>query len=243
MNLTELIAKQANMFGEATTGEDFTGTGNLDGDQTGFELRARRWYVSSAKWGKVYRIVGKDGIADSSYAEQLAEFMETCITNGYIGYETGNGSRNALLYGLLRENVNFNPNNILFNVECDCSSLTYAALRAVTGVVYDETERLADSPFTASTVSPRVRNLDSYIERQLAEAGFMIEVYTTPTNLSASPVRYCSTVYDTENVPGTVVVSIDEANAAYLTSGGLLRRGDIVRTVVPHTYGHCAVWL
>lgn len=243
MNLSELIAKQANMFGEATTGEDFTSTGNLDGDQTGFELRARRWYVSSAKWGKVYRIVGKDGVVDYSYAEQLAEFMETCITNGYIGYETGNGPRNTLLNGLLRTDVNYNPNNILFNVECDCSSLTYAALRGVTGVEYDESEWLSDSPFSPSTTSPRVRNMDSYIERQIATAGFMIEVYTIPTDLGANPLRYYSTVYDTENVPATVIASVEESNAAYLTSGGLLRRGDIVRTVVPHTYAHCAVWL
>jgi len=239
MTLAELEKRKNNMFGEANVGESFSPKGNLPGDHNGFELHARDWYVSSAKWAKVYRIIGKDGIEDYSIADQLATMKERLICNGYIGYETGDAHRNTMLAEL--ETHNFVPEKIEVNCDTDCSALDYAVIYAVTGVQYDSHE-VEGSPFNPSQVSCRVSNFDYYMERQLPAAGYMVEVYTIPTDTEAEPLRYYSTLYDSSGIEN-LTVSVDPENSKYLTSGEYLRRGDLVRTVLPHNYGHSAMWL
>lgn len=239
MTVEELLAKTNHMFGEANVGETYGTTGNIPGEHNGFELRARDWYVSSAKWAKVYRIVGKDGVRDSSIANDIATFKERLICNGFVGYNTGNARRNSLYDAL--QNNNFVPEKVNINVDCDCSSLDYACIRGVTGVVYDSHE-VEGSPFNPSQISCRVSNFDYYMERQLPAAGYMVEVYTIPTEESVSSTEWYSTLYDVSGIEN-LTVSVMPENIKYLTSGDYLLRGDLVRTVLPHVYGHSAMWL
>lgn len=247
MTLEELTKRMNRMIGETNVGETFTPTGNLPGDHTGFETHARDWYQSSvAKWAKVYRITGKDGVEDRSIAHAIAEMTERFICNGFIGYETGDSRRNTLLEQL--EANNFTPEKIDINVDTDCSAMNYAAIRAVTGVVYDSQEA-PGSPFNPSQVSCRVSNFDYYMERQLPAAGYMVTVYTIPTDESVDYDErvWYSTMYDTSGIENLTPLVSNEYKDMLNTGEGLLR-GDLIRTTnrtypLAQTYGHSAIWL
>lgn len=254
MTLDELKARQNNMFGEAAVGEhlgtpEIDDDRNLQGDQLGWELRARLWYRPKIGWAKVYRIVGRLGVEDRSYADGIATFMEDAICNGFLGYS--NNRRGTLLEKLLTDPT-FNVNLVTENVGCDCSSLAYCAVRKVTGVAFNNEEMQGSwiAPSEDPQI-PKVRNFDNYIERTLTEQGFDVEVYTIPTptygenwdSETQKPFKIWSSTYDTIT-SDYLTISNDATNSAtYLETFRHLLRGDLVRTVVPSSTGHIAVWL
>lgn len=114
------VLAQAVMNEKGTT----TTNGESKGDQNGGELCVVPWYQHSRKWGKLYRF------ADSVLAEKVAKTMSDAITNGFIGYDTGN--RDSMLSALDAAGGKIR----YINTPCDtdCSSLMYLVVKSVTGV-------------------------------------------------------------------------------------------------------------
>lgn len=114
----KLIAQAVmNELGTTTT------HGESKGDQNGSELCVVPWYQHSKYWGKVYRL------ADPVLAEKVAKTMTDAITNGWIGYDTGN--RDSMLSAL---DAAGSIRKIHTPCDTDCSALIYLVVKQVTGV-------------------------------------------------------------------------------------------------------------
>lgn len=116
------MSKNANLIAQATYQDGLS----LEGDQLGYELNAVEWIDNS--WIGVYRA------NDEAAREKLADFMERAVLNGYIGYKQ---ATRMTLYNALLEN-GFNPDEINENVQCDCSSLVYCAIRSIYDVTFNQ---------------------------------------------------------------------------------------------------------
>ena len=161
-------------IGEASENEDGGVRNTFLGDQTGFELRARRWYEHNPIWGKVYRF------NDPNVAEDIASRMEKAILNGYIGYD----SNHRESYRREIEKTNFDVSAVHTNCGTDCSALGYTAVRGATGVVYDNNDQYPTIFHRADRNSIFGRQYDYYIERQCVNAGYDITVFTLDTTLT-----------------------------------------------------------
>lgn len=226
------------MFGQASTGEEESRYNGQKGDQSGIELNCRKWFRNNPPWGKVYRF------ADPKIAEAVADKMEKLVANGWGGYNSN--ERNSLKNALLE--AGGDPEKLVKPCATDCSALVYACALTVTGVVYDGVEEYPEELSTApagwmSGMSPIVRNLDHYFEVQLPAAGFEIEVYTipNPADLVNGDARYASS-HDVSGKNLTVSVTSDNYELYLNDSAGLVR-GDVVRTITPHSSGHVVMWI
>ena len=170
------------MFAEASTNEESGLTNTLLGDQCGYELRARRWYLHDPPWSKVFRF------NDPAIAEEIATRMEKSITNGYVGYDQN--TRNTLLYALLNGETKDNSSYTIplemidaVHTNCctDCSALAYTAIRGATNVIFDSQsyyEKYKGVVWSNNGTCPAGRQYEYYIERQCVNAGFDITVFT-----------------------------------------------------------------
>ena len=164
------VDRTVNMFAEASTGEEDS-TGNLAGDQLGIELRARRWYASSAGWGKVYHL------RDSALREKVARFMELAVLNGWIGYDQ-NG---RATFETALKKVGYDVSAVRTPVETDCSMTVYEAIKHATGIDFtpsqDEVYFASQNASGVSYTYPHSWNFDAYMERVLPLAGVAVDVY------------------------------------------------------------------
>ena len=160
----------------------------LLGDQTGHEIRTRKWYAHTPIWGKIFRF------KDENVADEIATRMEHAIANGYVGYDTNH--RHSFLEKLLDgrdvKSKYIWPIQAIDAVHqvcgTDCSALTYTAIRGATGVIYQQTGHPYDPIVPGlNQISPKVRQFDFYIERQCVNAGFEVTVFTLDTALSIAP--------------------------------------------------------
>lgn len=118
------------LFAHARSNENEATTGGYDGDQTGYELNAIKWYDNG--WDIVYRPT------DTTKAELIADFMEKAVANGFIGYSQGVAERRSL-FDLCVEN-DFHPELITTPCSCDCSSLVYTAFFYAYKIMYGNNE-------------------------------------------------------------------------------------------------------
>ena len=103
------------LIAHSLSDEDETSKGGHPGDQKGYELCAQPFYKNS--WTHLYRA------NDAEKAEQIADFMEKAVSNGYIGYDQS--ERNTLFQAIYPD---FKVEKLTKAVECDCSALVYCAL-------------------------------------------------------------------------------------------------------------------
>lgn len=168
------MGKTLYLLGEASENENNGTTGAFLGDQSGYELRARRWYTpTNADWGKVFRF------NDPAIAEEIASRMEKAILNGYIGYDT---YWRGTYYDQLLAN-GFDISAVREDCGTDCSALAYTAIFAATNVQYDGSKAQYPTVVPTNTKrQPLVRQYDHYIERQCVDAGFDVTVFTMETS-------------------------------------------------------------
>lgn len=224
------------LFGQASTGEEEDQYNGLKGDQNGIELNCRKWFQNTPPWGKVYRF------EDETVADAIATKMEQLVGNGWIGYNSS--QRESMRRELL--NVDKDPEKLVTPCATDCSALVYACVYSVTDVAYDNVEEYPEEMNPTggtSNGSPFVRGLDHYFEQQLPAAGYAIKVYTIPNpedTLDGDP-RYTSS-HDVNKTNLTVSVTAENYDL-YLNSNSNLKRGDVVRTITPHSSGHVVMWI
>lgn len=142
--------------------------GGYPGDQTGYELCAQPFFENS--WTHLYRA------NDAEKAEQIADFMEKAVSNGYIGYD--NGERNTLFNAIYPD---FKVEKLAEPVESDCSSLVYCAVYSAYGVpYYSEEENKHKAPLVKGYEEYLLTgNLAGNFEKIQPEEGFI----TTEANL------------------------------------------------------------
>ena len=106
----------------ANLGKDERGKyiGGKAGDQTGKEYAIIPWY--NRPFNVILRYPNKD------VARDIALLSRESALNDHIGYDQGN---RLSFYNKLKNTVNWNPANIIEDVEADCSSSTAAILIAV----------------------------------------------------------------------------------------------------------------
>lgn len=230
------VDKTVYMFAEASTGEEGA-TGSLSGDQIGVELRARKWYASSAGWGKVYHF------RDPAIREKVAHFMERAVLNGWLGYDQ-NGRRT---FETALAKLGYDVSAVHTPCELDCSMLVYEAVKHATGI--DFVPNGGDEVYFNSDYDyPHSWHFDAYMERVLPLAGVGVDVYTltnwlddtastkalrsgvilsdTPNVDNADPTQsgYYETPYD------TIAASFDDSVAAFDTEYGVTKTKTYTQT-------------
>lgn len=166
------MSKSLYLLAEASEDETGASSSGFLGDQSGFELRAREWYDHVNGWGKLFRFNNPD------IAEEIASRAESAVTNGFIGYDTA--QRETLRERL--EEVDYVVDALESKCGCDCSALAYSAIYGATKVPYDYSVRQYPAFCNPqNNLTPKVRDFDDYIERQLVKAGFGITVFTLQT--------------------------------------------------------------
>ena len=103
------------MIAEAVHNEYGKYQGGAAGDQTGDEVRIRKWY--NRPWGVVLRFT------NPAMAERFAYAMEAAARNNRIGYDQG--QRNTALAAARA--VGYDPARITKDCETDCSALVTLA--------------------------------------------------------------------------------------------------------------------
>lgn len=168
------MSKQANLFGEASGDEVLAISGGFSGDQSGFELDARTWYLRPKDpWNAVYRFNNEED------REFIATFFEHAITNGYIGYDTSNRTS---FFNQVTALPTKDPSYVDQNVETDCSALLYAALYCLTGIAWD----YENDPNADGYTHLHVRHIDYYLMNQLSSAGYDITKFEDDSHLYSS---------------------------------------------------------
>ena len=134
--MVEKSLKTKYMIAEAGSDADAgdESTNNIRGEQRGYELRAIWDY--EYEWVKVFRA------KDEALREQIADFMERAVLNGYVGYAQQN--RGTLFNNI--KNMDFRVELLNSPANCDCSSLTYCAIYAATRIPF--TEDVSIAPIT-----------------------------------------------------------------------------------------------
>jgi hypothetical protein len=171
--------RTAYLLGEAGEDENDEIQNGFNGDQTGFELRARSWYQHNPVWAKVYRF-------DDDVAEAIAVRMEKAITNGMVGYDSNH--RNQFLDRVVA--VDYNYDLVNYDGTCDCSSLVYTVLFSITGLYYDGKSEYPVIMPVSPVMFPKVRQFDHYIERQCVNAGYKVTVFTLDTSKDVETAGY-----------------------------------------------------
>lgn len=120
--------------------EEGSAKGGHPGDQTGHELCAQPFFESG--WTHLYRA------NNAEKAEQIADFMEKAVANGYIGYDQ---SQRITLFNAIYPD--FKVEKLTDAVECDCSSLVYCAVYSAYRVPYSNEEANA----------PLVKDYEKYL--------------------------------------------------------------------------------
>lgn len=178
-----------NMMAEAGIGEDGTDH-NVEGDQTGIELRTRRWFwydVAGLGWATVFRL------EDPALAERVARFMERITLNGFVGYDQAD--RKSIDTEL--QKVGNDPSAIHNYCETDCSMTVYEAVKYATGIpcltdhndVFDHGTELCpdrdeatglcgDTYFSTRNNYPTGQNLHYYMTRVLPLNGIKVSAFT-----------------------------------------------------------------
>ena len=101
---------------------------NITGEQRGYELRAIWDY--DFNWTRVFRA------NDTTLREQIADFMERAVLNGYVGYSQ---TKRGGLFTLIKP-LDFKVELLNEHAQCDCSSLVYTAIYAATNIRYKDSE-------------------------------------------------------------------------------------------------------
>ena len=154
-----------NLIAQASYNEEGGLSKGLQGDQNGIELNARQWF--SYPWKFIYRA------RDEETREKIADFMEKAISNGFIGYDSGEKRRTLFLR--LQEN-GYNIEEINTACACDCASLVYCAVYGATGIemipVTEDVEKENGTIEQVTFFAPCVRHYETYLMQECADFGF-----------------------------------------------------------------------
>lgn len=145
-----------NLIANANSDEKDELYGNCRGDQTGHEINGRPWYDNS--WVAVFRH------KDLEKAEQVANFMEKCIVNGYIGYSSqrkGDVFERETLFNNMVAN-GFKPEELSTHCHCDCASLVYTAVYNAYRVAFD---RATATDNSEPSNLPLVHDFEEYLNK------------------------------------------------------------------------------
>lgn len=142
--------------------ENSGASGGYSGDQTGYELTAQPFFESS--WTHLYRA------KDAEKAEQIADFMEKAVANGYIGYD--NSQRNTLFQAIYPD---FKVDRLTTPVESDCSSLVYCAVYSAFRLPYKAREE-------EKHIAPLVKGFEEYLMLGTLAGNFERWVYASHTS-------------------------------------------------------------
>lgn len=245
---------------EASFDEDYSVKYGTSGDQIGYELHARPFYIHNNRWKMIYRCTS------SNIADKIAENMEDAVVNGNIGYSQT--SRKTLLRTFILAGMDMRTVDSRCN--CDCASLAYTAIMGATGYQFyvnnndaymiSADDTTADKkPGHASKITGDINTNEVPVVRQICGYNYDGRSYTgyLPDINSQESEYQFEPIYSTECAPDIDFSSLTPSSGIYtvngtkyidLTKGDNLKRGDILITftsmdVSGMTGGHVAVYV
>lgn len=152
------------LIGHAVINENNQIRDGYAGDQTGGELCAEKFFENG--WLFLYRA------NDAVKAEQIADFIEKTVSNGYVGYSYEN--RHSLFNAVYPD---FKVEELNEPAECDCASISYCAVYSAFRVPYKSSEE-------EKHIAPLVKGFEEYLMTGALAGNFQKLYYTSDTDVN-----------------------------------------------------------
>lgn len=107
------------LIGSARIDENGRTHGGRSGDQTGKEVSTQTWYLHPKGWVTIRP-------KSEKVAEKIAETMEKACASEHVGYDQ---YQNQTLWNAM-EKIDFNIDDLVFDVETDCARLVRVCVRS-----------------------------------------------------------------------------------------------------------------